>query len=367
MADSTTLTALALNRALLSRQMLLSRESISPVRAIERLIGLQAQQPRPPFVGLWSRIEGFSRESLRSLFDNREVVRATMMRATLHVVSANDYLAFRGSIQPALSAAMKSIQQSREVMLDERKIIAAAGQCFEQRPQTFVELRAALSKIFPELDERVMGYMARTCLPLVMVPDHSEYGFAGATFTAAESWLGRPVEKEQRIEDLLLRYLAAFGPASVRDAQTWSGLPRLDPVFEALRPKLHVFRDPRGRELFDVPGALRPSEDIPAPVRFLPAFDNLILSHTDRTRVIADEYRSRVATKNLQILPTFLVDGFVAGVWDVSLQKKTATLTISPFAPISRRVRLDLATEAEKLVRFVAPGAARFEVAIRTP
>jgi hypothetical protein len=194
-----------------------------------------------------------------------------------------------------------------------------------------------------------------------MVPDDAECGFTGATFTSAESWLGRTIEKKDRLRDLVLRYLSAFGPASVRDAQTWSGVPNLQPVFDNLRPKLEVFRDERKRELFDVPDAPRPDEETPTAVRFIAGFDNLTLSHADRTRIIADEYRPRVSLKNLQILPTFLVDGFVAGTWNVSTRGKAATLSISPFKGLSRGTKRDLTEEAEQLVRFSCPGAAQFE------
>ena len=362
MKDSTTLSTRALNRAFLARQLLLARERLPVARAIERLAGLQAQQPRPPFIGLWTRLAGFQRESLLALLQQRRVVRATMMRATIHLVTAKDYLAFRTAIQPALTAAMKSALGSRAPQMQEDMVVAAAERCFKQRPQTFAELRAALANEFPNLDERAMGYLARTRLPLVMTPDGADYGFSDSIFAAAEWWLGRGVDSKDRVEDLVLRYLAAFGPASARDAQTWSGLPNLQPVFERLRSKLEVFRDDHQRELFDLPGAPRPDAGTPVPVRFIPGFDNLILSHVDRTRIIADEYRPRVSLKNLQILPTFLVDGFVAGTWDVTRKGSTATLTISPFKPLSRAIKNDLTAEAENLVRFVGHQAAKHEV-----
>jgi hypothetical protein len=342
--------------------MLLEREHIPPVRAIERLVGMQAQQSRPPFVGLWSRLDGFKRESLLKLFQTRKVVRATMMRGTLHIVSAGDYVAFRSAIQPALTAGMKSIMRAKGASMDEQLVAASAEQCFKERAQTFEELRTALSEKFPDVDERAMGYVARTCVPLVMVPDESEYGFAGSTFASAESWLRKAIPPKDRVSDLILRYLAAFGPASVRDAQSWSAIPKLEGVFDDLRPKLQVFRDERKRELFDLPGAPLPGEDVAVPVRFIPAFDNLILSHADRTRIIADEHRSRVSTKNLQILPTFLVDGFVAGTWDVTRSKRSATLMMSPFQPVSRAVKQEITQEAEQLIRFLSPDASQFEV-----
>jgi hypothetical protein len=286
-----------------------------------------------------------------------------MMRATLHLITARDYLRFRGSIQPALSASMKSIIQRRTSAADIDAIAAAAQECFREKPQTFGELRANLSQRFPDVDERATGYLARTCLALVMQPQHAEFGFGADTkFALASSRLEAPVESEEHFEDLVLRYLAAFGPASVADAQTWSGLPKLKPVFEKLRRRLNVFRDEGKRELFDVPDGLRPAEDTPAPVRLLPGFDNVILGHAERSRIIADEHRPRVATKNLQILPTFLLDGFVAGTWEIASTKSTAKVTISPFKPVTRATKRDLTDEAEQLIRFLIPDAPRSEV-----
>jgi hypothetical protein len=365
-ATPITLTTRALNRALLARQMLLAREAISPVRAVEQLIGLQAQQPRPPFIGLWTRLAAFDRDALLQAIRNRKVVRVTMMRATLHLVSAKDYLRFRSSMQPALTAARESVLRSRASAVDMDAIVAEAERCFANAPQTFAELRANLAQKFPDVDERAMGYLARTHLPLVMVPEDQEYGYGADTKFASASWyLKAPLDTEDRTQDLMVRYLAAFGPATVADAQTWSGLPKLKPVFETLRPKLITFRDERKRELFDVPNAPRPGEDTAAPVRFLPGFDNVILSHAERARIIADEHRPRVATKNLQILPTFLVDGFVCGTWDFSLVKKHARLTILPFKPLARGVKQDVSREAELLVRFLARDAGRFEILFR--
>jgi winged helix DNA-binding protein len=358
-----TLTPRALNRALLARQMLLAREKISSVAAIERLAGMQAQQPQPPVIGLWTRLEGFRREDLLRRLADRGVVRATLMRATLHLWSARDYLALRASLQPALSLAMRSILRDRLDGLNTEAMLAAARKCFEEQPRTFTELREALIKAFPKEDERAMGYLVRTHLPLVVVPGEAVWGYgADAPFAAAEAWLGKPLKASQSPQALVLRYLAAFGPATAADAQTWSSLPKLQEVFEALRPKLRVFRDARRRELFDLPDAPRPPEDAPAPVRFLPGFDNLVLSHADRTRIISDEHRPRVVTRNLQVLPSFLVDGFVAGTWTASRRKQAATLTISPFARLPAAAKSELAEEAERLARFLHPDVSQFEI-----
>jgi hypothetical protein len=363
-----TLTQKALNRALLARQMLLAREDISAPRVVDRLVGLQAQQARPPFIGLWTRVAGFERAALLRPLRSREIVRSTLMRGTLHLMSADDYLSLRGTLQPALSAGMRSVLRDRAKGLDLPAIVAAARRFFQERPRTFTELRVALQDSFPDADERAMGYAVRTHLPLVVVPDDSEWGFpSDANFADAESWLGRSPGSEERSHALVLRYLAAFGPAAAVDVQAWSGLTGVRDLLDELRPQLRAFRDDRKRELFDLLEAPRPPEDTPAPVRFLPDFDNLILSHADRRRIIADDHRRRVVTRNLQVLPTFLVDGFVAGTWKSSRVKTLSCLTVSPFARLPAAAKSQLAQEGEKLVRFIEPDADQWPVKFEAP
>lgn len=345
-----------LNRALLARQMLLAREKVSIAQAISRLIGLQAQQPQPAFVGLWTRVAGFKRHALLRLFESRDVVRATLMRCTLHVILTDDFISLRSTLQPALTAAMRSILRDRAKAFDISAITEAARSLFMESPRTFTEVRSAISHQFPGLDERALGYAVRTHLPLITVPVDSDWGFcADAEFMDAALWLGRSLDAEERPQDLILRYLAAFGPATPADFQTWSGLSGTRVLFDSLRSSLHTFRDVRNRELFDLPDAPRPLADSPAPVRFLPGFDNVILSHADRTRIITDEHRSRVTTRNLQVLPTFLVDGFVAGTWKYTCNRDTVTLTVSPFSRIPKEVKENLSNEAKLLVHFLAP------------
>ncbi|WP_074315279.1 winged helix DNA-binding domain-containing protein [Singulisphaera sp. GP187] len=358
-----TLSRTALNRALLARQMMLAREAVAPLVAVERLVGLQAQQPQPPFIGLWTRIAGFERESLWRLLHDRAVVRSTLMRGTLHLMSAADYLRIRGTLQPMLSAGMRAVLRDRLEGLDVEGLTTAARAVFHERPRTFTELRTALLETVPEADERAMGFAVRTHLPLVAVPDDSSWGYrADPDFATAESWLGTVPGPGVPAQELVLRYLAGFGPAAAVDVQAWSGLTGVRDQLEALRPRLKTFRDDRKRELFDLPEAPRPPEETPAPVRFLPGFDNIILSHADRTRIIADEYRPRVTTKNLLVLPTFLVDGFVAGTWKVMIAKKAACLTLSPFTALAKPAKAELAEEGEQLVRFIEPDAVGWSV-----
>jgi len=347
-----------LNRATLARQALLARAS-DPLAMIEQLVALQAQLARPPFVGLWTRVAKFRREQLHALVHDKAVVRATLMRGTLHLVSAADYLALRSALQPMFTAGAKAILKDRVAGLDIAKLCAFAK---SKLPATFETLRPVLAKKFPKFDDRALGYALRMHLPLVQVPTADRWAYpASSDFACAETWLGR-VFAEAAPQLLVRRYLAAFGPATVRDAQIWSGLRDLGPVFEALRDELVVFRDGK-RELFDLPDAPRPGE-VDAPVRFLPDFDNLVLGHDDRSRVIADAHRAAIVTKNLQVKATFLVDGFVAGTWTIEAKQKTATLVLSPFGTLKKPVRAALEAEGDALVRFVEPDAATHAIKV---
>jgi hypothetical protein len=362
---SEVLTTKALNRATLARQMLLAREKTTALRAVERLVGMQAQLARPPYVGLWSRVAGFEAEDLTRLVHARKVVRATLMRATLHLVSTRDYRVLRPLLQPRLSAELHRVMRDRTTGLELEPVVAAARACLEERPRTFDEVRAVLRKAWPKADERALGYAVRTHLPLVQVPAETRWGWPGAAaFAVAETWLGSPLPASGDLRALVLRYLAGFGPAGPRDAETWSGLVQLRETFEALRPKLRAFRDEKGRELFDLPKAPRPAADRPAPVRFLPDYDNLMLAHADRTRVIPSIHKARLATANLRVMATFLVDGFVAGTWRIERARSSAALVIEPFEALSRKTRTELAQEGKGLLRFAEGDARAFEVRI---
>jgi len=361
---TSTLSRRALNRALLARQMLLERENVTAVDAIERLVGMQAQVARPPFIGLWTRLQTFDRAQLAAALHERAVVRVTAMRGTLHLMTAADYAALRGALQPMLSRGMQSILRDRMATFDMDRVSAEARRFFGKAPATFDALRDHLVKKFPAGDERAMGYAIRTHLPLVQVPTDALWGFpAAADFALADSWLAREVSTTATsAEAMVLRYLAAFGPATPADAQAWSGMAGLREVFETLRPSLVTFRDERKRELFDVPDAPRPDEDVVAPARFIADFDNLLLSHDDRVRIVADEHRPRVTLKNLQVRATFLVDGFVAGTWKSERKRKTAVLVIEPFAAVAKRMRTALEQEGERLLAFLEEDAADREI-----
>jgi hypothetical protein len=286
------------------------------------------------------------------------VVRATFLRGTLHVLSARDYAAFRAVIQPVLTDGQRAALRSRSAGLDESQVLPLATKLYEQKPRTFNELRPLLQEAFPEVNERALGFTVRNQIPLVMVPSTDRWSFPPvADFTLARDWLTSPLGTSDSPDELVRRYLAAFGPATAADVQTWSGLRGAKQILTRLRPSLVTFRDPADRELFDLPDAPRPAADVPAPARFLPEFDNLVLAHADRSRVIDDAYRGHVVTKNLRVRATAWYDGFACGVWDVERKKTSAVLRVVPFQPLPARAVRDLTTEAEALLGFVEPDA----------
>jgi hypothetical protein len=361
------LTAVELNRATLARQMLSARAtSVGVVDAVQALAGMQAQEPKHPFAGLWTRVEDFSEDALRGALLDRSVVRATSMRSTLHLMSAADFVATRIALQPPASVAMR-VLGARSAGLDPAKVIPAARTFLAGRALTFDEIRAHLVERFPSVDDRALGYAVRTLLPLVIVPeDGARWGFGRTSrFTLAEEWLGRSVldDGDRAAQALVRRYLGAFGPASAKDMQVWSGMGGLSGVLDGMRDELIVFGDSgpgarRGRrELFDLPDAPRPGADADAPPRLLPEFDNLMLAWDDRSRVIADEHRPLVTTKNLRVRATFLVDGVVAGVWTIAVKRRVATLRLEPFGRVVKRAQKELLAEAERLVRLAEPEA----------
>jgi hypothetical protein len=352
----TDLTLRGLNRATLARQMLLERESADVVAAVERLGGLQAQEAKPPFLALWTRLRDFRREQLQERIRDRAILRATTMRATLHLMSAADYAALRAMLQPVMTAAMGAVR-GRDEGLDVDKLLPVATRLLEERPRTFGELRPLLVDAFPGVNERALGYAVRMHLPLVILPSDDRWSFASdAPFAPAPVALG-PADPRA----LVRRHLGAFGPATAADVQTWSGLRGIGEVLAGMREELAVFTHGR-RTLYDLPDAPRPGEDVPAPPRLLPEFDSLLLAHKDRTRVITDERRKSLTTRNLRVKATFLVDGFAAGSWSTARKRDTATLTLAPFERLPRADADRLAAEAEALLRFAEPDAAKQRV-----
>jgi hypothetical protein len=361
------LTLRQLNRATLARQMLLAREKTTALAAIERLVAMQAQWPRPPFVGLWSRVARFERADLTSLFARKKAVRATSLRGTIHVSSAKDYLGFRPVVQPVLEAGLQAILKGRLDGMDMDALTATARAMLAKRPQTFAELREQFLKAEPKSDERAMGYSVRMLLPLVQVPEDGEpWAYSSqSSFALADQWLGRKITMTHAAPDpLILRYLAAYGPAGAADFQAWSGVSReaTRAAFERLRPKLRTFRDEGSKELYDLPDAPRPSADVPAPVRFIPEYDNLIAARADG-RVVARDHRPRIFLSALRIAATVLVDGVAAATWKLDRTKNAATITIDPFGKLPAKARREIESEADDLVRFAEPDAKSHQVA----
>lgn len=362
-ADPEVLSRRALNRATLARQMLLERAALSIPEGVERLFAMQAQGPRGPFVGLWSRLEGFDAEEMRRLVDERALVRSTFLRGTLHLTTAEDYLRFRATLRALIEGA-RSVLGQRTAALDPVALSETGRGVFAKGAAPFEALREVFAAEAPDADIRAMAYLVRVWLPLVQTPNATPWRWpAGGDFALAEDWLGRAIDEQARPAELLRRYLAAFGPATYADAVSWAGF-RLKAAWEALRPEVAVFRDERKRELFDLPEAPRPGEDTAAPVRFLPEFDNLVLSHADRTRVISDAAKARVVSKNLLVAPSVLVDGEVAGVWKTEVKRGVARLNLELFGSQPKAVVKALEAEGEGLVRMVEPGAKGFEVVV---
>ena len=361
-----------LNRATLERQMLLRRRKLPALDAIEHLVGMQAQAPFPPYVGLWTRLKELHPDELGRLILDRRAVRIALMRNTVHLVSARDCLALRRLMQPVIGRTLYSTRANRAHLegIDTEALVAAGRTLLEEKPRTAKELGELLQEQWPDRDPTSLARAIRHLLPLVQVPPRGVWGKSGpAAHTTAESWLGRPLDPTPSIEETILRYLGAFGPATIKDVQTWSGLSRLGGVIERLRPRLRTFRDERGKELFDVPDAPMPDPETPAPPRFLPEFDNLILSHADRTRFIAEEYRKALASKNGMIPAAILIDGFVQGTWKIERSRGRASLEIKPFEPLTTEDRDALVEEGERLIRFVAEpdSAGSYEIRFAEP
>ncbi|WP_112469777.1 winged helix DNA-binding domain-containing protein [Streptomyces triticisoli] len=355
----------ALNRAFLARQLLLSRRTMPAEDALEHLVGLQAQAPIPPYYGLWTRLEDFRPAELAGLLTGRRAVRIALMRGTVHLVSSADCRKLRPCVQPFLERSLITTFGKDLNGLDPAKVATAGRELLEEAPHTVGDLSASLRTAWPDRPAAALGNVVRSLLPVVQIPPRGVWGQGGQpTYVMAEDWLGAPLDPEPDIDALVLRYLAAFGPATVKDVQAWSGLTRLRAVTERLRPRLVSFRDEDGRELLDLPDAPRPDPGTPAPVRYLAPYDNAILSHADRTRIISDEHRKAIATKNAVIPGTILVDGFVAGAWRIDRTRASTALDVQLFSPVGKRRRAELVAEGERLLLFASDGAAACELRI---
>jgi hypothetical protein len=347
----------ALNRALLERQLLLRPAERTAAQAIEQLIGMQAQAPLAPYVGLWTRLRDFGHDDLADLITGRQAVRIALMRGTIHLVTTADCRTLRPLLQPLLDRTLRGGAGRRLTGADLHAIADAGRALVDERPRTFSELGTALAERWPGHAPADLAQVIRALVPLVQVPPRGVWGHGGkAAHTSAEAWLGDRLSPAPSLDDLVIRYLAGYGPATPQDIQIWSGLTRLREVIDGLRPRLRVFHDEHGNELFDLPDAPRPDPATPAPPRFLPEYDNLLRSHADRTRVLPDGHRDRLATPNDSPRPTFLVNGFVHGTWKITRSGGTATLSIEPFAPPPDPDALT--AEGARLLDFAAAGEA---------
>ncbi|MGP3922918.1 winged helix DNA-binding domain-containing protein [Streptomyces sp. 8N616] len=357
----TTLTTQALNRAFLDRQLLLRRSRMPAADAVEYLVGIHAQVPKVPYYALWARLADFRPEELSDLLTSRRTVRMALQRSTLHLVTARDCLSLRPLLQEMQERRFRGTFGKRIEGVDMARLGEVSRTLVEERPLMFNDLGKALAELWPDRDPLALSMAARTVLPLVQVTPRALWGQSGlARHTTVQQWLGQEPEEPtaEGLERMLLRYLAAFGPASVRDIQVWSGLTRLREVVDRIRPRLRTFRDEHGVELYDVPDGPLPDPETPAPVRFLPEFDNLFLSHQDRSRVIENRFRDRTWKGN-QAFSVFLADGFIRGIWRVEQARAgaAATLVVEPFERLSRAECSEIETEGARLLDFAAPAA----------
>jgi hypothetical protein len=358
------LSLLALNRATLDRQLLLRRPAMTAQQAVGHLGGLQAQAPLAPYVGLWTRLAGFRHQELQALVTERAVVRAHLLRNTVHLLTAGDFLTFRPLFQSVMERALAAHFGRRLTGVDPAELREVASALLTETALTRTELGRRLAQRWPGHDPGSLAYAATHLLQLVQVPPRGLWGSTGpsAWFLAA-AWLAgttaaaRPLTPREATEELVLRYLGAFGPATVHDIQAWSGLTRLREVTEGLGDRVRPCTGPDGGQLLDVPDAPRPAEDAHAPPRFLPEYDNLLLSFADRSRVIPHGHPVPLPPGNGASAGTLLVDGFWQADWKITRGQDRAVLDIRPFT------RLDgshdaIVAEGGRLLAFAAPAAA---------
>jgi hypothetical protein len=344
----------ALNRATLARQMLLERAALDPVEAVKRLVGLQAQTTHSWYLTLWSRLCDFDPIATGRLLEERRLLRMTLMRATIHLVADDDAPILRRFSQPAIERLLRGTfgRQLGGVEMDE--LAGMVRSAVADGARTLPELTDVVAARWPGMDRFALSQAVKGYAPLIHAPPRGVWGRSGAVRLAdLEAWLGRAVPETVDPGPIILRYLGAYGPASAMDAQTWSGLTRLGEIFERLRPDLLTFRDADGRELFDLPDAPRPDPDTPAPPRLLADYDNLLLSHADRTRFVGEVERAALTYVSGPIPGAILVDGTVAGRWFPPRADGNMTLTVELLQPVSPDDEAALRREAEGAARFL--------------
>lgn len=360
----------ALNRTLLQRQFLLERADVSAEQAIEHLVGMQAQAPNPPYLGLLARLSEFVPEELSQLVVDRRVVRIALQRNTIHLVSAPDAVMLRRVLKPVIDSGLRHNYGAQLKGVDLEALAARGRELVEQEPLTFARLGELLAEEFTEAKPHALAAGVRQLVPLVQVPPRGLWGRSGAaTHTSLESWLGMEAfegagngggnggggVEDAQLDEVVLRYLAAFGPASVRDVQTWCGLTRLNTVVKRLGDRLRRYEDANGTALFDVAEGKPVDESVQVPVRLLPEYDNVLLSYADRSRILDPQHRAAVFTENGRILATVLVDGFVAATWRYN---GSGTLTVEPLRKLTAREKREVEQEAARTLGIFAPAEA---------
>jgi hypothetical protein len=347
-----------LNRALLARQLLLRREPRPVLDTIEHLVGMQAQIPNAPYLGLWSRIEPFEAGDLSRLVSSRRVVRLALMRSTIHLVTARDCFRLRPLVQPFIDRSTSAVYGRHVEGVNLTSLAAQARRLLGQRPHTFGDLGSSLARKWPGRRGDALAYTVRTIVPLVQPPPRGLWDDTGpAAHVPADEWLGRTFGTGSSRGAMIRRYLAAFGPATVADMQAWSGATGLRPVVERMRPGLTTFRSESGQELFDIPDAPLPAGDVGSPPRFLPEFDNVLLAHADRSRIVEEGFRRWLFRGAGLLTGTVLVDGFVAARWAVKRERRRTTLVITALERLRPQDRRRVDEEGGRLLAFVAPGA----------
>ena len=354
-SSTQTLDHRSLNRALLARQLLLERHDRTAAATIEHLVGMQGQAPNLPYIGLWARLRRFKTDALSRMVERREAVRISLMRNTIHLVTTRDAFAIKPMfMRLGERGFLRGSPWGRTFREgDLGPILEAGREIMAERPRTIAELARELQRRFPKHDGQAMAYGVRYIVPLVFTPPRGVWQASGpVALTTFEAWLGKPPGPSLDDEQLVLRYLAAFGPASVTDMRAWSGL-AMRPAFERLRPKLKTFRDENGVELFDLPRAPRPSAGTDAPVRLIPDYDNILLAHADRTRIMPRGRHLGMFSSNGIMQGAVLVDGFVRAMW----APRAKGIVITPFVkPIPKPERTPIVDEAARLAGFLGEG-----------
>ena len=357
----TALSLRQLNRTLLARQLLLDRSPLDSLSATETLIALQSQIPNPPYIGLWTRLRQFRRRDLTSLLESRQVVRVPWLRSTLHLVAAADHQRFQAVIQPALARGLRSFFGARAKDLNIDRLIQIAKPYLEAEQPAIGALRDKLSEQEPGRDKQAMAYAVRSYLPLVQIPPSGTWGVGTrATYTTAESWLGAPNPAD--LSSLFRRYLAAYGPATVMDFQTWAGMTSLKSQLAPALKELTEYRDEDGKALYDLPNLPLAPAGKPAPIRFLPEYDNILIAHKDRRRILPEAQRKKVFVSAGRVLGSILIDGFVGAIWKARREKTKAILLVSLFEKQTDEILGGIEAEGSALLRFIEDDAKDFRV-----